>query len=154
LEKKRPSLSPIPLTRAQEESEPTSEKFPEEEEPIYTAHSQTNAASGIFTLTCDIVVAPFTEFPFPLGMDLKIWPILRGGPELPVQFQCARDGTTFEPSGSEDLTNAKAALPIESRTPHEFIKMTGSYAVRVAYSGADATKPSFVDFAYQLTQSH
>ena len=125
-----------------------------DERPIYTAHGQTDAALGVFTLTCDSVVGPFTEFPFPRGMDLKIWPILRGGPELTVQFQCARDGTTFEPWGSEDLTNAKAALPIENRTPHEFIKMTGSYAVRAAYSGADAAKPSFVDFAYQLTQSH
>ena len=127
-----------------------------EEQPIYTAHGQTDAASGIFTLTCDFIVGPFTEFPFPssMDMDLKIWPMLRGGPELTVHFQCAHDGRTFEPRGSEDLTNAKAALPIENRTPHGFIKMTRSDAVRAAYSGADATKPSFVDFAYQLTQFH
>jgi hypothetical protein len=124
-----------------------------EEQPIYTVHGRTNGASGIFTLTDDFAVVPFTEFPFPFDMDLKVWPMLRGGPELTVHFQCAHDGKTFEPRGSEDLTNAKAALPIENRTPHEFIKMTRNDEVRVAYSGADATKPSFVDFAYQLTQS-
>jgi len=142
---------PRPLPSPSVEDSPFSE-----EEPIYTAHGQTNAASGIFTLIDDIAVVPFTEFPFPSGMDmdLKIWPMLRGGPELTVHFQCAHDGKTFETCRSEDLTNAKGALLIEDRTPHKFLKMTRTDAVRAAYSGADPAKPSFVDFAYQLTQAH